>query len=343
MGESSGKGGRAMKAKQFLLAVFVLGVGVALAGEAWARNLYSMGTASTAGTYYILGAGFAAHINKRCPTVKVTAEITAGTLENYYLLKRKKMDFGFLSPDIVTDDLVEKKYGGGAKEKLRILIWSSHTSDYHWFVRKKSPLKDICDVKGKTVGVGPMGTSGMIQAVGQIRAACGYEPGRNYKALYYTYAESQNAIKDDTIDIGDTSAGTPVASVVELARAVDIRLLSWTPEQQKKILELIPVMIPVTIPGGVYKGVDHDVRTVGTTTGILCRADLPDEDVYQIIKALFTDVPDRNKFHPQAEKYDLRSMVEIGKVLTKRGLPYHPGVVRYLKEIGAWNPELEAP
>jgi TRAP-type uncharacterized transport system substrate-binding protein len=105
-----------MKAKQFLLAVFVLGVGVALAGEAWARNLYSMGTASTAGTYYILGAGFAAHINKRCPTVKVTAEITAGTLQNYSLLNCKKMDFGFRSPDIVPAYRVEKKYGAEPSE-----------------------------------------------------------------------------------------------------------------------------------------------------------------------------------------------------------------------------------
>jgi TRAP-type uncharacterized transport system substrate-binding protein len=34
-------------------------------------------------------------------------------------------------------------------------------------------------------------------------------------------------------------------------------------------------------------------------------------------------------------------MVEVGKMLTKQGFPYHPGVVRYLKEAGVWKPDLE--
>lgn len=237
-----------MKLKAIMLVSVLAGL-VATEG-AEARNLYSLGTASTAGTFYILGAGFASHINKRCPQVKITAEITAGTLENYYLVKRKKMDLGMVSPDIIIDDILTKKYGGQAKEKARSLIWSWHTSDYHWIVRKNSPIKDLCDIKGKSVGVGPMGTSGMVSALAQIQAVCGYEPGKEYKALYYTFAESQNAIKDDTLDIGQTVAGTPVASVVELARTVDIRLISLTKEQQKKCLDSVPTLVPVTIPAG---------------------------------------------------------------------------------------------
>ena len=136
-------------------------------------------------------------------------------------------------------------------------------------------------------------------------------------------------------------AGAPIASVVELARSLEIRLLSLTKEQQKKSLDAIPSLVPVTIPAGLYKGVDSDVRTTGGPTGIICRVDVPEEDIYEIVKAFFTDVQERNKFHPQAQKYDLASMVEVGKLLTAQGVPYHPGVVRYLKEIGAWRPELE--
>jgi TRAP transporter TAXI family solute receptor len=141
--------------------------------------------------------------------------------------------------------------------------------------------------------------------------------------------------------MGNTVAGTPVASVVDLARNVDIRLIPLTPEQQKKILETIPTLVPVTIPAGTYKGIDADVRTTGGPTGIICRADLREEDVYAITKAFFTDTAERNKFHPQAARYNLQALVEVGQMLTKQGLPYHPGVVRYLKEVGAWKPDLE--
>lgn len=328
-----------MRARVFLAALLLAGLMEVEGVEA--RNLYSLGTASTAGTYYILGAGFASHINKRCPQVKITAEITAGSLENFFLMTRKKMDFAFLPTSILLDDMKEKKYGGKTKEKLRSVVWSYHTSDYHWIVRKGSPIQNLCDLKGKTVGVGPMGTAGMIETLNQIRVACGLEPNKDYKALYYTYAESQNAIKDDTIDMGNTVAGTPVASVVELARGIPIRLISLTPEQQKKIIDGIPSMVPVTIPAGVYKGIDNDVRTTGGPTGIVCRADIPEEDIYAIVKAFFSDLQERNKFHPQASKYNLEGMVEVGKRLTQYGLPYHSGTVKYLKERGAWIPELE--
>ena len=327
--------------KKFWLAAFILGLGVLLGSDAGARNLYSLGTSTLAGTYYILGAGFASHINKRCPQLKVTAEITVGTLENYHLIKRKKMDFGFVSPDVILYDLQSNRYGGGAKEKARSLVWSYHTSDCHWIVRKKSPIQNLCDLKGKTVGVGPMGTSGMVKSVATIKAVCGHEPGRDYKALYYTWAESHTGIKDDTIDMGNTVAGTPVASVVDLARSVEIRLISLTKEQQKKAIEAIPTLVPMTIPAGTYKGVDYDVRTTGGPTGIICRPDIPEQDVYAIVKALFMDMKDRNKFHPQTERYSLEAMVEVGKMLTKQGFPYNPGVVRYLKEAGVWKPDLE--
>ncbi len=328
--------------KRYLLGILALVVGLLLvAGDSQARNLYSLGTASTAGTHYILGAGFASHINRRCPEIKLTAEITSGTLENYYLLKRKKMDLAFVGLSQPLEDAVEKKYGGGAQEKVRSIIWSYHTSDFHWIVRKNSPIKDLCDIKGKKVGVGPMGAPGLIKALEQIRLVCGYEPGKDYKALYYSYAENQNAIKDDTIDMGNTYAGAPVASVVDLARSVEIRLVPLTKEQQKKIVEAILGQIAVTIPAGLYRGIDYDVLTSGSPTGIICRPDIPEKDVYAIVKAFFTDVKERNRFHPQAEKYSLEAMVEVGKLLTRQGLPYHPGAVRYLKEVGAWKAELE--
>lgn len=327
--------------KRYLLGILALVVGLLLAGESQARNLYSLGTASTAGTYYILGAGFASHINKRCPQLKITAEITSGALENYNLLKRKKLDLAFMGPSSIIEDLREKKYGGGAKEKVRSILWSHQTTDFHWFVRKNSPIKDFCDVKGKTVGVGPMGAPGLVLAVISFRVACGYEPGRDYKALNYSYTESQNAIKDGTIDMGNTYAGYPVASVTELARGVDLRMISLNREQLRKILEAIPGQVAVTIPAGTYKGIDYDTVTNGSPTGIVCRADLPEEDVYAIIKALFTDVKERDKFHPQAEKYNLQAAVEVGGMMAQFGLGYHPGVIRYLKEIGVWKPELE--
>ncbi len=129
--------------------------------------------------------------------------------------------------------------------------------------------------------------------------------------------------------------------MVELARVVEIRMISMTKEQQKKCLDAVPSFIPVRIPAGTYKEIDYDVLTIGGPTGIICRPDVPEEDVYAIVKAFFTDVKERNQFHPQAQRYTLEAMVEVGKIYTGQDLAYHSGVIKYLKEVGAWKPELE--
>jgi TRAP transporter TAXI family solute receptor len=330
--------------KKFFLIGLVISLGVSFAGlpDAHAKNYYSFGTASTAGTWYIIGAGFSSHINKHYPKVKLTAEITAGSVEDYYLLKRKKMDISLTTPDIVGDDVTKQKYGGGTIENVRMVMWSYHTSDWHWIVRKESPIRDICDCKGKKVGVGPHGTKGMEVSLEILEVACGYKPDKQYDALYYTYGESQTGLRDNTIDMGNTIAGYPVASVMDLANSIPIRIISMTPEQIKKCLEVRPTNVKIIIPAGTYKGVDYDVVTVGGPTGIVCRPGIPEEDIYGILKALFTNIEDRNVFHPQAKKYTIEATVNIGQPLTKLGVKFHPGAIKFLKEKGAWSPELEA-
>ena len=329
--------------KKFMVISFVtvLALSFAFSPEAEAVRFYSFGTASTAGTWYIIGAGFSSHINKHYPEVKVTAEVTAGSLEDYYLLKRKQMDISLTTPDILADDLRENAYGGKAKEKVRIVMWSYHTSDKHLIVRKESPIKDICDIKGKKVGVGPHGTIGMISFLRTFKSVCGYEPDKDYKALYYTYGECQTGIRDNTIDLGVTSAGHPVASVMDLTTSVKVRLISMTDAQVKTYLNDWPLQVKTIIPAGTYRGIDYDVLTTSSSTGIICRPDIPEKDIYGIVKALFTDVEDRNVFHPMAKRYALEATLDFAERFAKKGIALHPGTVKYLKEIGAWKPEFE--
>ena len=74
---------------------------------------------------------------------------------------------------------------------------------------------------------------------------------------------------------------------------------------------------------------------------LIINPDIPEEDVYCIIKAFFTDEKERNRIHPQAKNYSLKAVMELGPKLTKEGFPFHPGVTKYLKEIGAWKPEFD--
>ena len=239
------------------------------------------------------------------------------------------------------DDIMKKAYGGGTKEKVRIFMASHYTSDYQWFIRKGSSIKSLCDIKDKKVGVGPHGSNTLIYNLKIIKSLCGYEPDKQFKALYYPYAESCTGIRDNTIGLGTINAASPVSSLIDLATSIDIDLISLKEEEIKKAQADHPTLIRIVIPAGTYKGIDHDVVTLGHATVIPCRPELPDEDVYGMIKALFTNVEERNLTHPAAKKFTLKAMADVGLVLTKKGLPFHPGVVKYLKEVGVWESNLE--
>jgi uncharacterized protein len=330
-----------MKKTLFLSLVFLFTGSLLWIPQADALRFYSFGTAGTGGTYYVLGAGFSAHINKYYKQVRVTAEVTSGAVENYNLLKRGKLDFIFSDVENPMDDLLANAYGGGAKEKVRVFMPGLFTSDYQWFLRKGAPIKDLCDLKGKKVGVGPHGSNTLVYNLKILKALCGLEPDKEFKAYYYPYAESCTAIRDNTIDLGTINAGYPTASLIDLSATVNIDLISLSDKEIEQLQKSIPTLIKIVIPAGTYKGIDHDVNTVSHATVISCRPDLPEDDVYGIIKALFTNLDERNAVHPQAKKFTINAMVEVGSILTKKGLPFHSGVVKYLKEVGAWKPELE--
>ena len=111
--------------------LLLLSFSVVAPHNASATKFLSFGTGSPAGTYYFIGAGFAAIINKFVPGVRVTAESTAASTENARLLIRGQLDLGLACMGTLAD--LKKQGMDVGKVKL---VAVGHTSDTHWIVRK---------------------------------------------------------------------------------------------------------------------------------------------------------------------------------------------------------------
>lgn len=288
-----------------------------------------MGTGSPAGTYYFLGAGFASIINKHVSGVKVTAESTAASTENARYLIRGKMDMGLACMGTLAD----LKKQGMDVDKVR-LVAVGHTSDTHWIVRKDSPIKSCCDFKEKVIGVGPAG-SATLNIYSKQHLAAGWEITlEDIKPKYIAFHEITRGIRDNTIDAGIIAAGYPIAAVMELARDIPIRLLETDPEVIKKMQAKYPNVTPFVIPAGTYKGIDKDVHTYTLPQMWLCRTDLSEDLVYQILKAVYDNSKQRNAIHPMAKKYTVENAFRGSKSVP---VGYHPGAIKYYEEKGIWN------
>jgi TRAP transporter TAXI family solute receptor len=328
------KGGKVMKTKTrgfsfWVAVVFAVSALMMAPGNVGAVEFLSFGTGSPAGTYYFLGAGFAAMINKHVPGVRVTAESTAASTENARYIIRCKMDMGLACMGTLAD----LKKEGMDVDKVR-LIAVGHTSDTHWIVRKDSPIKSCADFKGKVIGVGPAGSATLnIYSKKHLDAGWGIKLD-DIDPKYIAFHEITRGIRDNTIDAGIIAAGYPIAAIMELARDIPIRLLETDPEALKKLRTAYPNVTPFVIPAGTYNGIDKDVHTYTLPQMWICKASLPDDLVYQIIKAVYDNSEERNAIHPMAKKYTIENAFRGSKSVP---VGYHPGAIRYYKEKGIWD------
>ena len=81
--------------------------------------------------------------------------------------------------------------------------------------------------------------------------------------------------------------GPGTSSILDLATTHDIHIIAFTPEQTEKILAANKTYSAVDLAGGVYRGVDHAVPTIGVWNVMICQKSLDTDLVYNLVKALY--------------------------------------------------------
>jgi TRAP transporter TAXI family solute receptor len=90
-----------------------------------------------------------------------------------------------------------------------------------------------------------------------------------------------------------------------------------------------PYFAKTTIPGGMYSNNPQPTATFGVLATLVTSSKVPDETVYQLVKATFDNFDEFKKLHPAFANLEPASMVKDG--LTA---PLHPGAAKYFKEKG---------
>jgi len=86
------------------------------------------------------------------------------------------------------------------------------------------------------------------------------------------------------------------------------------------------------VKAGTYPSLTTDYRTVGWFNFVVASKNLPDDLVYAIVKAFYANHDRLVKAIPAA-----RDSV-VGNLDRNTFIPYHPGAVRYYREIGVKIP-----
>lgn len=107
------------------------------------------------------------------------------------------------------------------------------------------------------------------------------------------------------------------------------------PGPAKKMLKELLGYTYETIPVGYNGVIERDTPALAYYTTIFFRDDVADDVVYTLIKAALGHREEYGRVHPTLKD------VDASRAATIVGVPFHPGAIKYYKEIGVWTPEHE--
>ncbi len=299
---------------------------VALAGPAAAKTTFiSIGTGGTGGIYYPYGGGVAEIWSKYVKDVKAVAEVTGASVENVKLAHKGETVIGEVMGDVaIAGYKGTSKFKGKKHNILTMAIMYPNLLQIT--ALKKSGVTNVEQVKGKSISTGSPGSGTNFMAEAVFKALD--IPLDSFKDSRLSFTESSNALRDGTIEVGTWCVGPGTSSILDLATTHEIRILPFTPEQTKKILASNNTYSAVELAGGVYRGVDKAVPTIGVWNVMICQKSLDTDLVYKLVKALYEHNDYLRKIHPSAAYTTPENAVKYSPI------PLHPGTIKYLKEKG---------
>jgi TRAP transporter TAXI family solute receptor len=135
---------------------------------------------------------------------------------------------------------------------------------------------------------------------------------------------SLNELAAGDLDAMFLLAQYPIDAVRQAA-AEGARLLPLAGPPIDRLIREYPFYSYVMIPRDTYPGQSDPVQTIGVNGILLCRADLPDELVYSLTKALFDSLE-----RPASPQARFPWLDADGASATP--IPLHPGAARYFRE-----------
>lgn len=196
-------------------------------------------------------------------------------------------------------------------------------------VSENSGINSIYDFKGKRISVGDAG-SGVEFNAKQIMEGYGLT-FNDIKKSNLSFKESAEAIQNGTLDGCFITAGVPNAALQELAFSAGLKLIPVSGNEAATVMDKYGYYTATTIPGGTYKGSDEDVPALAIKATLAVSASLDEDTVYEMTKALFENLQELGNAHAKGKE------VSAASAVTGVSVPFHPGAVKYYKEIGLMN------
>ncbi len=296
---------------------------IALALE---KDIVILGTATPGGGFPIYGAVLARAINQMEPSLEVRTKNTKGSTENVPLLESEKLDIALVQGEVV----VELYSGLPKQSSTPKIITAMYSTAGAFVVRGDSPYHSINDLKGRPVVFGARG-SGLVLLAKYVLDGMGLDIDRDFRAIYLDRASEGPVMLEDGRAAALWGGGVGWPGFLAVAKTkVGARFISPNANEIDRILAKHTFLRRLIIPVGSYPGQDEAIYSVGSWSFVLARPTLPDSIAYRLASAVHRAEGWMVTQLPQAGETTMANTTAMAPRLEV----IHPGVLRYLREIG---------
>ncbi|SDZ91580.1 TAXI family TRAP transporter solute-binding subunit [Rubrimonas cliftonensis] len=315
------------------IAVASAGLLGALTSASAQETFITIGTGGQTGVYYVVGQSICSLVNRGQSQhgIRCTAPSTGGSIANINAIKAGDMDMG-----VAQSDWQYHAYNGSARFEgegfpgIRA-VFSVHPEPFTVVARADAGISTFDDLKGKRVNVGVPG-SGQLATMQVVLDAKGWTMDDFSLASELAPSEQAQAMCDNKVDAIIFTAGHPNGSIQEATTSCEAVLVDVSGPAIEQLVADNPFYAVATVPGGMYAGNPEDVTTFGVRATFVSADTVPEETIYQTVKAVFDNFGRFKRLHPAFATLNEEEMITSGN-----SAPLHDGARRYFAEKG-WLP-----
>ena len=303
-----------------------------------AAEFISIGTGGPTGVYFVVGNSVCRMVHKEAAEgrksgrkhgLRCAAPSTGGSNYNIGQIKEGELQFGVAQSDWQYHAVNGSSKWEGKKFANLRAVFSVHPEPFQLIASGSSGINSFGDLKGKVVNVGNPG-SGQRGTMEVLMKAKGMSMGDFKQATELTSSEQVGALCDGKVDAIAYTVGVPNGAIGQAIDGCGAHFVDLNSEAEKKLVNDNPFYAFANIPAGTfYKSQKKDAVTFGVMATFVSSAEVSEDIVYEVVRAVFENLDDFKKLHPAFANLDPKQMISNGL-----SAPLHKGAVKYYKEQG---------
>jgi uncharacterized protein len=312
------------------ISCFALCLALPFAGAppVWAQTkAITLGSTNATSSHYAVSVAMAKAIKQGMPTANVTVIETGASVDNIRRLVRGEVNLGLVAVDTGIQAIDGTGSFNGKAVKDLVAVYAYDLSVLNIAVRADSGINNIKDLEGKKFNAGIRG-SGAEMLTREAFTILGIKPDWTPG----TVQDAAEGIQNRQL-VGYSKYGPGIgidATLRELLTSTPMKLIGFTPEEQKQVMAHVKGVDFNTLPENLIPGQKPIAAPVVPIIYATRLTLLDDDTAYAVAKAIYDNRQILIDTWPHLKNFDFRQQALRAEQL---GIPLHPGAKRFWESL----------